>query len=103
MAAPRNGLGAHDDGAFAFADLYQIFERLLERVGLHVVGVAAKTFVAPAGVRRIRICTRSASAEAVHPDVADGCGLQFAIERVAPVLRVAARLRNLADVSEFLD
>ena len=46
-------LGAHDPNAPSAAHANERRERVPKLLGLHIIGKAAKTFVSPAGVRRI--------------------------------------------------
>src|SRR5688572_31432834 len=47
MAAPGNGLRAHERHALDAGELEASFETALERRRLHIVGIAAKTLVMP--------------------------------------------------------
>ena len=103
MAAPRNRLGAHQDGRrCSLRELDGAVERCGECLRLHVVGVAAEACVAPAEIDRITVWMAQA-AEIFHVDVADSDALQGLGKRVRVELRIAARFRDGADIEELPD
>src|SRR5690606_17398638 len=102
MTAPWNGLGAHDRGAGVAADLHQVVDRVVERVGLHVVGVAAKALVAPAGVGRI-LARMPQAAQFGHRNVIDADGCKAAAQYVGVELGIVARARHGAYVAQLAD
>jgi len=54
MTAPPNGFGAENRGSLFSRDGLQTFDAFLKWSGHHVIGIAAKSFIAPRRVGRIR-------------------------------------------------
>ena len=50
VAAPGDGLGAHDGDGFGGRSVGQGFEGGLKFGGLHVIGITAEGLVAPSGI-----------------------------------------------------
>ena len=80
----------------------QLFERASELGGLHVIGVAAEAFVAPAGVRRVAL-RFSETAKSGKVPIGDVLRGQRSRERVAGEMRMAPRFRHGPDVGEPVD
>src|SRR5713226_4832872 len=56
MTTPPDGFRAHDHGSAAARYLQQSLDAVAKSFGLHVIGIAAKRFVAPGEVQRVRSC-----------------------------------------------
>ena len=102
MATPRHGLGAHDGGLLFSRGLHKLLDSLTKLRRLHVIGVAAKACVAPAGIQRVRSCMAQAT-EGSQMRVVDADGLQRFWQHVAIELRVSSGAWNRADVDQPLD
>lgn len=102
VALPRRRLRAQHRrrGALRFFD--QPFEAVVERPRLHVVGVAAESFVVQGHVDRIRH-RLSQAAEFGRVAVVDARLLQLPGEGVSIELRVTARPREGPDVDDPFD
>src|SRR5216684_1358378 len=99
MAAPRYRLRAHDRNLLFSRHLYKLFDSLSELRGLHIIGVAAKACVAPAGIQRIRFCVAQSS-QGSQMRIVDAGGLQGFGQRLAIELRVGSGARNGAYVHQ---
>lgn len=75
VAAPGNGFCAHESAGFLFGEDDGAPEGCFEFGGLHVVGVAAETRVAPACVDGIFFGMAEAT-ESFEMDVADFVGVE---------------------------
>src|SRR5207302_3814875 len=102
MAAPRHRFGAHDGSTFLAAHVNEGCEPILERFGLHVIGITAKACVAPAGVRRV-LARMPQTAERGQGNVFDILRFQRMAKRVTVELRVMARTWHSANVRKACD
>ena len=101
VAAPGYGLRAHERQLLVRRGSHDLLEAGGESGALHVVGVAAKREIAPAGVRGIR-SRFTQPAERRHVRIADTRRLQRVGQRVAVELRVVTRARHGAHVDQPL-
>ena len=102
MAAPGQGLGAHQGKAVLARKQDQLLEILLELRRLHVIGIAAKRGVAPAAVDRVAPGMPQA-AQPRHVNIADAGFFQRSRQRCLVELRVARRARQRAHVGYARD
>ena len=105
MAAPPDGLCAHDRAAMPLGNITQLLKSGSKRIRRRVIGVCAKGGVSPIGVGRWRRIPWTASPAAERADVAvvdarisQGCGKDLRIE-----LRVGSRARYRPDVDQKVD
>ena len=61
MAAPGNGLGAHDGSRLEISQCQKVIERILKFARLHVVGVSAEAGVSPQSITRVAPSTTAAA------------------------------------------
>src|SRR5919198_1361121 len=99
VAPPRYGLGAYQGEATAPSELQHVLQGASKRIGLHVIGVAAKRLVAPRAVGRVPPRTAQA-AERWQMNVADSRCLEGVRKRAGLVLRIAPRAWDGANVGE---
>jgi len=102
VTAPLDGFGAHDRCGLLLSRLDELFQRLLEFNGLHVIGVAAEGGVAPALVARIRPGLAQAS-QTRHVLIGYARRLEARRQVGAVELRVMARPWDGANVDEPAD
>jgi hypothetical protein len=102
VAAPRHGFGAHDSGAFLLAESDEPLQAARKFVGLHIIGVAAKTCVAPARVDRV-LARMPQAAERRQRHVVDILLLERAAEIFSVELRIMPRARHGAHIDQTLD
>ena len=93
MAAPRHGLGAHDDSLLARSELHQPLKSGFELRRLHVIGEPPERGVMPSSVLRVRACMAQPS-QLLHVGIGDARKPQCLRQRVAIELRVVARARD---------
>jgi len=99
VALPPLRFGAHDRDKAICGKGKQCVERLREFAGLHVVGIASKTRLAPSTVRRI--ATRLAETpESREMSIDNSVRWQRGFERLAREMRMTSRPRNRADVGQ---
>ena len=87
MAAPRDRFRAHDGCRLFRAIRHKLFNGSLEFVRLHIVGVSAKTGVAPSVVDRI-LPSLSKTPKRGHVEIAETGFLQALSQRVRIELRI---------------
>lgn len=102
VAAPGDDLGAHDGYALLTSEGFQFGEARVEFGGGHVVGVASKGGVAPAGVRRV-FGGMAQTSQGFQMQVADARGLQFAGQMIYAKLGMRARFGDGAYINQELD
>src|SRR5262245_50636376 len=90
VASPPDRLCTHERGAAPRTKLHDLIQSPGKRLGLHVVGVAAKARVTPCDVDRVggRLAV---AAECADPAIADAALRQALLQRFLAVLRVAPR------------
>jgi len=99
VAAPRDGFGAHNRRWALPSMPHQLFQRLPEFSCLHIVGVPAKTVIAPSNVHRI--LPRLSKAPKRRLVKIDKARLFQALgQRIRIELRIVAGSRNSADIDE---
>ena len=99
VTAPGNRFGTHQRTSFTGRQLDHLFDVLRELRRLHVIRVATKRPVFPAGVRGIGSRVAQAS-EARKMHVADHTRIQRFAERLLVEVRIVARPRNGPDVDD---
>ncbi len=99
MAAPRHRLRAHDRDTFSTACARKRLHRFREGGRLHVIGISAEAFVAPAGVRGALAAVAQA-AERGHGQVFDPAVLQCVGQGIRVELRVVTGPRHRADIRQ---
>lgn len=87
MTPPRHRFGAHYDDLILVRQLDQLFEGLVKLRRLHVICIAAKRGVLPAGVEGIA-CRVTQTAEFCHVPIAYARGFQRGGQGVAIELRI---------------
>ena len=100
MTAPGDRFGAHDHGSTGGSDLDELAQVLGERGSLHVIRVAAKAGILPAGIEGI-LASVPESSESGQVDVPDVVLFERRGELILAEMRMASRLRNRADVDEL--
>ncbi len=102
MAAPWNGLSAHQRDLRVLRELNTPIQTSSELRGLHVVGIPPEACIPPPAVRRVppRV---SQSAQARHMPVTDPRSTQGTREELATELRVVPRSWNCADVYDAIN
>jgi len=99
VASPGDGFRAHDQRGRAGGEFDETGKSLAEGRGLHVIGIAAKAGVLPAGVDGI-LAGVAESPEPRQMDVLDATLVQRIGELILAELRIAARFGDGADVDE---
>src|SRR5689334_16940133 len=102
MATPRHRFRAHYGSPLALAQSDKGGESSRKRLGLHIVGVAAKAEVAPTCVGRI-LPRMSQTTQEWHRNILDVLCLQDCGKDVAVELRVMARTRDCPNVAKTFD
>jgi hypothetical protein len=102
MAAPRHRFGAHDRCALLTAQSDQLVEAVRKFLRLHVIGIAAKARVPPAGVGGV-LAGASQTAQRAQGGIFDAMRLERFAQRISVELRVMARPRHRADIDEAFD
>jgi hypothetical protein len=102
MAAPWNGLRAHQHDMRVPREIDTPIQTSSEWRGLHVVGIPAKARISPPTVHRVppwvSQSAQTGQMRVPHPDQTQGGG-----EHVATELRVVTRSWNCADVDDTID
>src|SRR6185437_2990183 len=93
MTAPRNGFGAHQDTALRTRQFRDPLNVLAELRGLHVIRIASKREIVPAGVGRIGTRVAQAS-ETRKMDISNLDRVQRNGKCVSIELGIAARARH---------
>ena len=101
VAAPPHGFRAHDRGALTSCKCLEFTQPARELFARDVIGVAAKAFVPPAGVRRIRDWT-SASTQGREPDVVQPRGVERAAKCQVREVRMSPGPRKSSHVGDSL-
>src|SRR2546423_13430613 len=99
MTAPGHSLGAHDSHAMRSRGRKKPLQALPKRIGLHMIGVAAKARVSPAGVRRIG-SRPPQPAQFGEMLVSDMFGCETDRQRIAVELSGSARTRHRAGIGD---
>src|ERR1043166_143252 len=99
MAAPRYGLGAHQDEALASGPGDEVCETVREFRGLHVVGVTAEGHVAPSRIRGPRVWAPESS-QAGNVFIPDAGGRERGRQSIAVDRRVVPRAWHGAHVNK---
>src|SRR6267378_3363616 len=102
VASPRHRFGAHDPNAPSAAHANERRERVLKLLGLHIIAKAAKTFVSPAGVRRI-LARVPQTAQCFEMHIFEMMRFEALGQRGLVELRIMTRARDRTDVDETLD
>ena len=102
VASPRHRFGAHDRNGFLSAQVNEFFKRVLKLLGLHVIGVAAKAPISPAGVRRI-FASMPQTPQRLHMHIFEMLRHQGLGQGGVVELRIMARAGDCADVHELCD
>jgi hypothetical protein len=102
MATPGHGFGTHQCRRAGFGQGDGAIERGREFRSLHVIGIAAKTRIAPTEIHRIS-ARRSQAAEFFQVNIADAGGAKRSGQSVGVELRIVTRLGDGADVDELPD
>jgi signal transduction histidine kinase len=100
VAAPPDGLGAHDRARVARRHLEELAQALAEQSGLRVVGVVVEALSLPAGVHRFpdALALRAKSAQRGEVDMRNSSPLERCRQRIeeqAPISAEEFRLLNL--------
>jgi hypothetical protein len=102
MAAPRHGLGAHDDGSSLLSPMNELVQGFLKFWRLHVVGEAAKAGIFPS--RAGRVTTRvPQTAKPSHVPVTNPRLLKRARKAAFVELRIVSRAWNRSNIDQLLD
>lgn len=99
VAAPGNGLGAHDRAGLLASQLDQPVNALGKGLSLHVIGIVAEGLHPPALVDRV-LGFRPQPAQFLQVDVFDAICRQGLLQGALLVLGVIARARHGADVDQ---
>lgn len=102
MAAPGDGLGAHQHDSLPLRQIDASVQVPSERRGLHVVRISTKTRISPATVRGVRARVPQAT-QARHVSVMDPSAAQSRRQLVAIELRVMSRSRDGTHVDHSAD
>src|SRR5262249_51881078 len=102
VASPWHRLGAHDRYPLLSAEVDERAEPAFERVGLHVVGVAAEAFVSPTGIGRV-LARAPQPAQDGHRQIFDASLAERGAEGIGVELWVMAGAWHRPDVCEALD
>jgi len=102
MAAPRDGLSAHQRNSFALREGNAPVQVLSERGGLHVIGISAKTGIPPPQVGGVAPGTPQ-PAQSGHVPVVNPSAMEGRRQLVWIELRIVARPRDRAHVNDPSD
>jgi hypothetical protein len=102
MAAPWDGLSAHQHDSFALRERNAPVEVLFERGGLHVIGISPKTGIPPSQVGGVAPRTPQ-PAQSRHVPVVNPSAMESRRQLVSIELRIVARPRDRADVNDPSD
>jgi hypothetical protein len=102
MAAPWDGLGAHQHDALAFRQCDAAIQALSERRRLHVIGIAPEACIPPTRVCRIWPRMPQAT-QPGHVSVVNPRAMQSRRQLVATELGIVPRARDCADIDQPLD
>jgi hypothetical protein len=102
MASPGDRFRAHDHGPTSGGKLDELGQVFTKRGGLHIIRVAAKAGVLPAGIDGILSGVPEPS-EPGQMEVPDPVPFQGSRKLILAELRIPARLRDRADIHELLN
>ena len=102
VAAPRDGLCAHQHDTLPLRELNALVQTLSERRGLHVVGIAAEAGIPPSCVGGVAPGTPQAAQSRQVP-VVNPSAVESRRQLVSIELRIVSRPRDRAHVDDSLD
>src|SRR4029078_1400953 len=102
MAAPRNGLSAHQHDSFALGECNAPVQVLSEHGRLHVIGIPAKTGIPPSHVRGVWLGTPQPS-QSSHVPVVNPSAMERRRQLVSIELLNLARPRDRPHINDPAD